>query len=178
MYHVVSPALSMDEFKDGRLLQSALALESLNKSSQYIGIFRHRSRRFFILNGDEGGCTNKIIKPVDMVTLNWHAPIESGEIEASNGFIHTVSSVIPLPDNLVATIEHFPAHFKLLEMALRRTGMDAVLHELHAVTMFAPTNVAFMKLGVSMLKYLFSDSGIPALTNVRFFFKNFGGKLF
>ena len=101
-----------------------------------------------------------------MVALNWHTNLVTYEIEASNGYIHTIDNVLLLPPLLTIHLKHFPLRFGLANLALKRTGLDAVVNTLNGVTVFVPTNSAFLKLGLKTLHYLFSDAGIPALTSV------------
>jgi transforming growth factor-beta-induced protein len=103
------------------------------------------------------------IEQVNMrVTLNGEAMITRGNIMASNGIIHTVNRVIPLPT--VVTFVTADENFKNLAQAVTREDLSVDFVEILSTnannspapfTVFAPNNTAFAnllsELGVSSL---------------------------
>jgi transforming growth factor-beta-induced protein len=144
LYHIVHPSFSIDDFEDGQLLESGLNLESLGDKPQRIQVFRKNEH----------------------ISLNWHVKVESLSIQASNGWIHLVDSILKPPSTLPSHLKYFPFKFSMLSIALRKTGVALILNEINGVTFFAPTNSAFLKLGWLKLRHLFSDDGVSELASV------------
>ena len=88
------------------------------------------------------------------------------DVATSNGTIHVIDAVLLPPqkaetaeptDNIVETAIN-NGNFKLLQAALRVTGLDSVLaDESKVFTVFAPTDDAFKALGKQTLISVFSD---------------------
>lgn len=148
LYHCVNHSWSIDDMNDGQLLESGLNLATLGDKQQKI----------------------KVFKRYDHISLNWHAKIETLSIKASNGWIHLINAVLKPPFTLPSHLKYFPFRFSILSAALRRTGVSLILNEINGVTVFAPTNSAFIKLGWSKLRHLFSDDGVSELASVRLLF--------
>ncbi len=144
IYHLVQPAIGIDDLEDGQLLESGLNLATLGDKHQKI----------------------KVFKRYDHISLNWHAKIESVSIKASNGWIHLIDKILEPPSSLPSHLKYFPLKYSILLAALRRTGVSLILNEINGVTVFAPTNSAFVKLGWKKLRHLFSQDGVSELTAV------------
>jgi len=106
------------------------------------------------------------IEQINMrVTLNGEAMITRGNIMASNGIIHTVNRVIPLPT--VVTFVTADANFKNLAQAVTREDLTVDLVEVLSTnasnspapfTVFAPNNTAFVN--------LLSELGLSSLGDI------------
>lgn len=149
IYHLVQPAIGIDDMDDGQLLESGLNLATLGDKHQKI----------------------KVFKRFDHISLNWHAKVESVSIKASNGWIHLIDKMLEPPSSLPSHLKYFPLKFSILLAALRRTGVSLILNEINGATVFAPTNAAFVKLGWKKLRHLFSQEGVSELSAVSFLIK-------
>lgn len=85
------------------------------------------------------------------------------DIEASNGVIHVIDSVILPPADIVDTAIA-DGRFTTLVAALQAAGLVETLKDEGPFTVFAPTNAAFAKLPTGTLQALLAD--IPALTDI------------
>ncbi|KAI8899362.1 FAS1 domain-containing protein [Globomyces pollinis-pini] len=143
-YHIVLPAIKAEELHQGQLLNSDLFLDSLHgvqklKVTQVEGIWQ----------------------------LNDKANLVSKNIVATNGVIHIIDTILTLPSNLIFNIFHKRFfQFGAFGLALKRTGLDQYLRIELAITIFAPTNQAFKKLGFRRIRYLFSSAGKEELTRI------------
>jgi transforming growth factor-beta-induced protein len=86
-----------------------------------------------------------------------------GNIEASNGIIHVIDAVL-LPPTLpnIVEIAVNDGRFETLVAALVETGLDAALTNEGPFTVFAPTDDAFVKLGIPVADLLAN----PNLANI------------
>jgi uncharacterized surface protein with fasciclin (FAS1) repeats len=78
-----------------------------------------------------------------------------------NGVIHGVGSILFPPPPAMKIIELLPGEFSTLQLALAKTGVpggDSDTFKLGG-TYFAPTNIAFKKLGPKINAFLFSKYG-------------------
>ena len=88
------------------------------------------------------------------------------DIEASNGVIHVIDSVL-LPSEDLASIADIAAadgRFGTLVAALQAAGLVETLQGARPFTVFAPTDDAFAKLPAGTVEALLAD--IPALTEI------------
>ena len=102
--------------------------------------------------------------------LNGDITISTFDILASNGVIHVITDVLippstTAPSPTITDIALAAPKFSILVQALVATGLDAALNdETASLTVFAPTNAAFRRLGMDTVDALLLD--IPALTNI------------
>lgn len=81
--------------------------------------------------------------------------IVAGDIRASNGLIHVIDQVLPVPDSRPTIVEAAVAlagqgQFTALVAAVVKTGLvDALANENANLTVFAPTDAAFARLGLT-----------------------------
>ncbi|KAJ3285206.1 hypothetical protein HK104_009601 [Borealophlyctis nickersoniae] len=141
LYHIVAHSHSSKSLTNGQLLSTGLTLASLGDRPQQIRVFEHNHH----------------------VALNFHTKLVRGDVESSNGVIHATDRVIHPPPNTVWVMAHFPRVFGILLAGVKRAGLGGVVKEGCGITLFAPTNHAFRKLGVKRLHHLFSPRGLPEL---------------
>lgn len=91
------------------------------------------------------------------------ARIATVNVEAGNGVIHVLDSVI-LPGKSVADIAVNDGRFTTLVAALQAAGLVETLQGEGPFTVFAPTDDAFAKLPAGTVEALLKD--IPALTKI------------
>lgn len=96
------------------------------------------------------------------LTINFYARIIAINIFGTNGVIHGLDSILLPPPKAVDIISLLPGEFSTLELALFKTGLFETLNNtsLHiGGTLFAPSNVAFQRLGPKINAFLFSRYG-------------------
>ena len=107
------------------------------------------------------------------VFLNGNAQIIITDIQASNGVIHVIDTVLLPPSgeaeapeltNSIADIAAANGNFDTLVAALGAAGLDGVLDSEGAFTVFAPTDAAFAALPAGTVEALLND--IPTLTSI------------
>ncbi len=89
-----------------------------------------------------------VVADANGVTVNG-AKVTTADVQASNGVIHVIDSVLlppaPAPGTIVAEADK-AGSFKTLLAAAKAAGLDGVLAGEGAFTVFAPTDDAFAKL--------------------------------
>ena len=90
------------------------------------------------------------------VTIN-DATVIAANVEASNGVIHVLDSVILPPPSLVETALASP-DFSTLVAAVQAAGLVDLLTSLRDATVFAPNNAAFAKLPTGTLESLLANT--------------------
>jgi transforming growth factor-beta-induced protein len=107
------------------------------------------------------------------VVLNGNANVIITDIQASNGVIHVIDTVLLPPSgeaqapeltNSITDIAVANGSFTTLVAALGAAGLDGVLDSEGAYTVFAPTDAAFAALPAGTVDALLND--IPALTDI------------
>lgn len=91
------------------------------------------------------------------------AQIVATDIEASNGVIHVIDSVILPPEDLV-DVAIGAGSFKTLVAAVQAAGLEETLRGKGPFTVFAPTDDAFAKLPKGTVEALLADP--KALANI------------
>ncbi|ESP01040.1 hypothetical protein LOTGIDRAFT_140045, partial [Lottia gigantea] len=76
---------------------------------------------------------------------------------ATNGVVHTLSSVMRIPVSSIYSTIQATTGFTLLQQAVRIAGLVSLLNGTHPLTMFTPSDAAFLKLSASELKQLMSN---------------------
>jgi len=101
-------------------------------------------------------------------TLNGNSQIQVFDIEATNGIIHVIDTVLtpptPRASQNIAAIVDTDSRFSTLDTALEAANLTSTFTGTGPFTVFAPTNDAFNKLGSAAITSLLSD--IPTLTNI------------
>jgi transforming growth factor-beta-induced protein len=92
-----------------------------------------------------------------------NAEIVAADVEAGNGVIHVIDSVI-LPDQTIADVAVNDGRFTTLVAALQAADLVDTLKGEGPFTVFAPTDEAFAKLPAGTVEALLKD--IPALKNI------------
>ncbi|EGF77631.1 hypothetical protein BATDEDRAFT_91430 [Batrachochytrium dendrobatidis JAM81] len=146
LYHIVSPATTMEQLFDGQLLDTAYSPEALDGKPQKIRV--------------------TIEKDYGSVRLNKYSRITETNIIASNGVAHVISNLIMPPPNALNIIAHNPFTFAVFLLALKRVEIDDIIRSTHSLTIFCPTNQAFKDLGWPRLRYLFSEEGKQSLEDI------------
>ena len=91
------------------------------------------------------------IKAVDNSLQINNANVIIKDIKATNGVIHVIDSVL-LPPNDIASIVASDPRFKTLKGAIDATGLTSLLQGKTQLTVFAPTEDAFNKLGANKIQ--------------------------
>ncbi|KAF2258590.1 FAS1 domain-containing protein [Lojkania enalia] len=95
--------------------------------------------------------------------INFYSKIVAVNIFGTNGVIHGVDNVLVPPPKVAMIIDLLPGEFSTLELGFGKTGLwDRINntdypHE--GGTLFAPSNLAFKKLGPKINAFLFSKYG-------------------
>ncbi|KAI1434820.1 FAS1 domain-containing protein [Xylaria sp. CBS 124048] len=117
--------------------------------------------------------------------LNFYSRVLVGDMNTKNGVIHAVDSILVPPPPARRIISLFPTMFSTLELAAEKTGLlphrdgdgdgghlgegftlndGSDGHNLTGLTVFAPTNFAFAKLGPAVNAFLFNtEKGLNCL---------------
>ena len=90
------------------------------------------------------------------ITIN-DALVVIADIEAANGVIHVIDTVLTQPHTIAATLVSRPATFSTLTTAVSVAGLFQTLNGSTALTVFAPTNDAFAKLPPKALEGLLAN---------------------
>ncbi|KAF3054903.1 putative fasciclin domain family protein [Daldinia childiae] len=93
------------------------------------------------------------------VKLNFFSKIVYANLHTSNGVLHGVDNILVPPPPAKTLISLFPTKFSTLELAAEKTGLKRhgdSHHELTGLTVFAPTNTAFQRLGPGANAFLFN----------------------
>ncbi len=73
--------------------------------------------------------------------------VKTADVNASNGVIHIISSVLTAPTNTIAQLAAATPELSLLLTAVVRAGLDGAVSGPGKFTVFAPTNAAFIAAG-------------------------------
>ncbi|KAF8246651.1 FAS1 domain-containing protein, partial [Wilcoxina mikolae CBS 423.85] len=94
-------------------------------------------------------------------SINFYSQFTMLDIYANNGIIHGISALLLPPPELLDLIKLLPSSFSTTEAALSRTGLLDELPKLRGkgLTVFAPSNQDWKKLGNKINAFLFSDCG-------------------
>lgn len=143
LYHI-SPEL----YPACRVLLSHTIPTLLKEKS--LGGFPQRIRRGFGLKGLE---------------LNFYSRVVAVDVFATNGVIHGIDDVLFVPGGVLDVIDHLPAEFSTLQLGLIKTGLwnDLEKTATSGQTFFAPSNLAFFKLGPKINAFLFGEHGLKYL---------------
>jgi transforming growth factor-beta-induced protein len=101
---------------------------------------------------------------MDKVMIN-NASVAKADIEASNGVIHVIDSVLLPPADIVDTAVA-DGRFKTLAAALTAAGLVDTLKGAGPFTVFAPTDDAFAKLPQGTLETLLKPENKQTLTDI------------
>ncbi|KXN90455.1 Stabilin-2 [Leucoagaricus sp. SymC.cos] len=114
-------------------------------------------------------------------TINFYSKVVYSDVKATNGIIHVVNRPILPSLSGFQTLFLLPSQFSILTSAIQRSGLtdnvdlryvksdDGDGYELQgasALTLFAPTNLAFERLPLKLRLFLFSPLGYRALRKV------------
>ncbi len=103
------------------------------------------------------------------VILNGNIKVVATDIKASNGIIHVIDTVLvpaapPVVLKDVVDTAIGAGSFKTLVAAVQAAGLEQTLRTTQNITVFAPTDDAFAKLGDATIKGLLADKA--ALTKI------------
>ncbi|KAI8961796.1 FAS1 domain-containing protein [Daldinia sp. FL1419] len=99
------------------------------------------------------------------VKLNFFSKVAYANLRTSNGVIHGVNNILVPPPPVKTLISLFPSKFSTFELAAEKSGLkqhhkpdDDAPHRPHlsGLTLFAPTNTAFQRLGPAANAFLFN----------------------
>lgn len=95
------------------------------------------------------------------IFLDSYSRIEIVNIGASNGIIHIIDEILVPPSPTLKILSTMPTQFSTFMLGLSKTGILKMLEETsHAGgTFFAPSNLAFQRLGPEVNEFLFGDRG-------------------
>jgi len=139
-YHIV-PEEEVDREKwfDGMLLDTRLKEDKLGNRAQKI----------------------RLTKKFGRWSLNMYAEVDMEEqMNAANGMVYLIDRVLLPPADIYDTLYMVPLEFSVFMSGVSRCGdLAKKLKDGNELTMFAPTNDAWRKLGMKNLLYLFSPMG-------------------
>jgi uncharacterized surface protein with fasciclin (FAS1) repeats len=93
--------------------------------------------------------------------------VETANVDASNGVVHTLGTVLLPPAATVVAVAQSDTSFKLLVQAVVKCGLASALSAPGSFTVFAPTNAAFRTAGFDSTAIAnASPSTVTTLTNV------------
>jgi uncharacterized surface protein with fasciclin (FAS1) repeats len=93
--------------------------------------------------------------------------VETANVDASNGVVHTLGTVLLPPAATVVAIAQSDTSFKLLVQAVVKCGLASALSAPGSLTVFAPTNAAFRTAGFDSTAIANANAAtVTALTNV------------
>ncbi|MCJ1397302.1 hypothetical protein MMC11_000494 [Xylographa trunciseda] len=115
-----------------------------------------------------GGAAQRLSTNIGIkgLTVNFYSRVVAIDIFGSNGVIHGVDNLILPPPKAATIIGLLPGEFSTLELALVKTGLDVAINDTNTHiggTLFAPSNIAFQKLGPKINGFLFSRFGLKYL---------------
>jgi len=92
------------------------------------------------------------------VRVNFYAKVVAVNIHANNGIIHAVNSLIIPPPFVGRELSLLPTRFSTLLLAYEKTDFVKYIHGVKSTgtTVFAPSNVAFERLGYRANAFLFN----------------------
>ncbi|CAJ2504250.1 Uu.00g116440.m01.CDS01 [Anthostomella pinea] len=104
------------------------------------------------------------------VRVNFYSKVIMVNLFCKNGIVHGVDKILVPPPPAEKLISLFPSKFSTLELAAEKTGLhhhhesSESHHKTTGLTIFAPTNWAFRKLGPAANAFLFNtDKGLGYL---------------
>ena len=100
------------------------------------------------------------------VTLNDSVTVTSADIEASNGIIHIIDSVLLPPSSSITDLVVATPTLSTLLAAVQAAGLGDVLITGRPFTVFAPTDEAFAALPEGTLESLLLPENLDTLTNI------------
>jgi len=100
------------------------------------------------------------------VLLNFYASLTLPSVQACNGRIYAIDSVLCPPPKATEILDMVPTKFSIFNVAIRKTGLHHKLGKKKSITLFAPDNNAFQKLGPIALAKLFSEYGRDDLERI------------
>lgn len=114
------------------------------------------------------------------LTVNFKSRIIAVDFPATNGVIHGIDSLIIPPPEILDIIVLLPTEFSTLELGLTKTGLLDELNKTDhlGATFFAPSNLAFRKLGTKINSFLFSQYGLKYLKALLKYHVVFGQTLY
>ncbi|RYP05831.1 hypothetical protein DL764_003542 [Monosporascus ibericus] len=97
--------------------------------------------------------------------LNFYSKVVGANLFTKNGVIHCVDSILVPPPPADRLISLFPSRFSTLLLAAEKSGLHREEdHVTKGLTIFAPTNWAFQKLGPGANAFLFNtEKGLKYL---------------
>ncbi|KAI1392075.1 FAS1 domain-containing protein [Hypoxylon trugodes] len=96
------------------------------------------------------------------IKVNFFSKVSWANLNTKNGVVHGIDSILVPPPPAGRLISLFPTKFSTLELAAQKTGFYRRPHDnttypsLTGLTVFAPTNTAFKKLGPAVNAFLFN----------------------
>ncbi|GKT42639.1 aurofusarin biosynthesis cluster protein S [Colletotrichum spaethianum] len=143
-YHVLEGRHPADKLREARTLPTVLEESELGG----------RRQRLRVAAGRLG------------VEVNFYGRVVDAESkEARNGVVHYIDSVLVPPPRRAALVNSLPEQLETFSRALEVTGWSEEPHALaqRGVTLFAPSNEAWERLGEDLRRFLFSDVGVEFL---------------
>ena len=100
--------------------------------------------------------------------INFYSKIIAPNLTFKNGIVHGIESILVPPPPAQKIVELLPGSFSTLLLAAEKTGLADKAkehsHDLTGLTIFAPTNSAFRRLGPAANAFLFnSERGLKYL---------------
>jgi len=100
------------------------------------------------------------------VTLNGSTKVITADVEAKNGIIHIIDSVLLPPENNVVDLAATDPDLTTLAAALTAAGLLDAVRTSGPITILAPTNSAFAALPEGTLDTLLAEENLTTLKNI------------
>jgi transforming growth factor-beta-induced protein len=101
--------------------------------------------------------TSVLINTQPSVMLNANATVQTADIDASNGVIHIIDDLVT-PRNVVELAQN-DNRFDSLVVAVLQAGLAGTLSSTNSITVFAPTNQAFVD-------YIGNTTGVNSIADI------------
>ncbi|KAI5818581.1 FAS1 domain-containing protein [Pyronema omphalodes] len=100
-------------------------------------------------------------------TVNFYSQFVMLDVRANNGVIHGLSSILFTPPPVKSIFHCIPEEFSTTAGALKKTGLlDLIDQKDHPMTLFAPSNHVWKRLGHKITSFLFSNKGEKYLKTI------------
>ncbi|KAK4102234.1 Fasciclin-domain-containing protein [Parathielavia hyrcaniae] len=151
-YHISPGLYPLHRIRESNTLPSSLHPSALSTSTSSKKHHHHNPQRIRV----------STVPFLPITRLNFRARLLAGDFVAKNGLVHALDSILIPPPSQTTIVRLLPAQFSTLALALETTGLGGELEGLHregGVTLFAPSNLAWARLGPRVNGFLFSERG-------------------
>ncbi|GKT62645.1 fasciclin domain family protein [Colletotrichum tofieldiae] len=163
-YHVLEGRHPASKLRESRTLPTVLEERELGGRRQRLRIAEGRSGievNFYGRVVDAESVSN-MLSSIVTDEANTDSSVQK---EGRNGVVHYLDSVLVPPPRHAALVDSLPEQLGTFSRALKRTKLSDELHGRaeRGVTLFAPSNEAWERLGEDARRFLFSEAGVAHL---------------